>query len=53
MEESWFSQRVRARRRDAAAEIMNRHRAVEIEELGASEPHLPARTAMTNWLGSQ
>ncbi len=26
---------------DAAAEIMNRHRAVEIEELSASEPHLP------------
>lgn len=26
---------------DAAVEIMNRHRAVEIEELGALEPHLP------------
>jgi hypothetical protein len=26
---------------DAAAKIMNRHRAVEIEELSASEPHLP------------
>jgi len=26
---------------DAAVEIMNRHRAVEIEELSASEPHLP------------
>ena len=26
---------------DAAAEIMNRHCAVEIEELSASEPHLP------------
>jgi hypothetical protein len=27
---------------DAAAEIMNRHCAVEIEELSASEPHLPS-----------
>jgi hypothetical protein len=26
---------------DAAVEIMNRHRAVEIEELSAPEPHLP------------
>ena len=26
---------------DAAAEIMNRHHAVEIEELSGSEPHLP------------
>ena len=26
---------------DAAAEIMNRHHAVEIKELNASEPHLP------------
>jgi len=26
---------------DAAVEIMNRHRAVEIEELGVFEPHLP------------
>jgi hypothetical protein len=26
---------------DAAAEIMNRHHAVEIEELNGSEPHLP------------
>jgi len=26
---------------DRAVEIMNRHRAVEIEELGALEPHLP------------
>jgi len=26
---------------EAAAEIMNRHRALEIEELSASEPHLP------------
>ena len=26
---------------DASVEIMNRHRAVEIEELGALEPHLP------------
>jgi len=26
---------------DAAVEIMNRYRAVEIEELGALEPHLP------------
>jgi hypothetical protein len=25
---------------DAAAEIMNRHRAVELEELGVSQPHL-------------
>ncbi len=25
---------------DAAAEIMNRHRALELEELGLSEPHL-------------
>jgi hypothetical protein len=35
---------------DAAAEIMNRHSAVELEELGASEPHLqssltPARSS--------
>ena len=27
---------------DAAAEIMNRHCAVEIEELSASVPHLPS-----------
>jgi hypothetical protein len=26
---------------DAAAEIMNRHHALEIEELSTSEPHLP------------
>ena len=26
---------------DAAAEIMNHHHAVEIEELSGSEPHLP------------
>jgi len=28
---------------ETAAKIMNRHRAVEIEELSASEPHLPGR----------
>lgn len=34
-----------AEKADAAAEIMNRHRAVEIEELNASEPHLPSTDA--------
>ena len=28
---------------DTAAEIMNRHRAIELEELGVSEPHLTGR----------
>jgi len=35
-----FWPRVSGEKVDAAAEIMNRHRAVELEELGVSQPHL-------------